>query len=142
MHGIRLTDPRAIDPHSAIRRRQRGGGRLLERTSTAMTGVRLVGSRQGVEGPQRASRAVARTASTEELTRTTSATNRRRSARERGAALSPVPSAWRLAPDSHASFSPPAVADPSVGGGSLFILSVPPPRRGVRFPTPPNVKRG
>lgn len=137
MHEIRLTDPRAIN-RSAIRRRQRGGGTLLERTPTAMTGVRLVGSRCGVEGMRVASRAEARTLSSEELTRTTADRhNDRGAARGRSAANSP-----QSERTDSSIFSPPRSVGRNAGRAFVRTVSVPAARRAVRFPTPPNAKRG
>lgn len=127
MPKVRMTARLDAITRSAMSRRQRGGGSLLERTPTAMTGVRLVDSRPGVEGARVASRAEARTASSEELTGTTNAINRRLAARERGVALS-------------SSFSPPRAVGLCAGRAS-FHLSVPPPRRGGRSCSPRNAQR-
>lgn len=132
MPQVRMTAASGAITCWAMSRRQRGGGSLLERTPTAMTGVRLVDSRQGVEGTRVASRAEAHTRTTEGAALSQDQTESivlrdRRSARERGAALS-------------SSFSPPRAV--GLCAGRAFVRrSVPPPRRGGRFCAPRNLKR-
>lgn len=133
----------------AMSRRQRGGGALLERTPRpSKPGVRLVDSRPAVEGPLVAARAGTGTASTEELTRTTNATNRRRCARKCVPAIGPgikrsrhrgieVPTLDPLMPcclDAyadfpHASFSPPRAVGFHAARAFSVVASVPGPRR-------------
>lgn len=142
--GLFFFAPReARDGGSTGERRMTLSGRSIFRC--ASRGV-LPLTRSAVEGPRVAVRAGACTPQLEERPGVTTITvcNGRRAERQRCAPFSQSPGMampGRSSGRSHASFSPPAVAD-LASAAAFSQRSVPPPRRGGRFCEPRNLKRG